>query len=122
MNNVQQFTMTYDNTSRTSLGDIKSKLDVGNYIYDNNKINSVKYITSAAGGQLPPSIVSQDEQDITYTPFLKPASIAENNYNLSYNYSQDYQRIKSVLKQGNTTVETKYYLGVFERQIKGGIT
>ncbi|WP_162923747.1 FG-GAP-like repeat-containing protein [Arachidicoccus soli] len=122
VNNVAQFSMSYDNTGGTSLGNIATRSDVGNYVYDNNKINAVKYITSTTGGQTPPGVISQNQQDISYTPFLKADTISQNGYKLSYTYGQDYQRIKSLLKQGSTVVETKYYLGAFERQIKGGIT
>lgn len=121
-NNVQQFTLTYDASIGNSLGNIKSKSDFGNYVYDNNKINAVRYITSAAGGQTAPGVIPHNEQDITYTPFFKAASLTKNGYNLAYTYGQDLQRIKSVLKQGSNVVETKYYLGTFERQVKGSIT
>lgn len=122
VNNVQQFTMTYDNTTCTSFGNIQSKSDIGNYVYDNNKINAVKYITSIGGGQTAPGVISHDQQEITYTPFQKAATITENGYNLAYTYGQNRQRIKSILKQGSTVVETKYYLGNFERMIKGAVT
>ena len=122
VNNVTQFSMTYDAASGTSLGNIATKSDVGKYIYDNNKINALKYVTSTAGGQTPPNAISQNQRDIQYTPFLKASSITENGYNLSYIYGEDRERIKSVLKQGSSVIETKYYLGTFERIIRGSVT
>lgn len=119
---VTQFNMTYDAIGGASLGNIKSKSDIGNYTYKTDKINAIAYITSIAGGQTPPGVISQNQQDITYTPFLKAATLSESGYVLSYTYGQDQQRIKGVLNQGANEIETKYYLGAFERQKKGGIT
>jgi RHS repeat-associated protein len=121
VNYVQQFSMTYDNNSGNSLGNIKSKSDIGNYQYDVNKINAVRFITSNGGNPYnPPNVISTNTQLITYTNFLKAATIEENGYKLTYNYGEDYERIKSILKQGSTTLETKYYLGNYEKLIKNG--
>ena len=119
---VTQFSMTYDALSGASLGNIKSKSDVGNYTYKTDKINAVAYITSTAGGTTPPGVISQNQQDITYTAFLKAATVAENGYLLSYTYGQDQQRIKGVLNQGANEIERRYYLRAFERQKKGATT
>ncbi|MGN6212041.1 SpvB/TcaC N-terminal domain-containing protein [Parafilimonas sp.] len=116
------YTIIYDNTNGTSYGNIQSKSDIGNYTYKTGKINAVAYITSTAGGTTPPGVISQNLQQITYTPFLKAATLTENDYNLTYTYGQNQQRIKSVLKQSGAVIETKYYLGAFERQTKGGVT
>lgn len=122
VNTVQQFAMTYDNTSGNSLGNIKTKSDIGNYQYDVNKINAVRFITTNSGNPYnPPNVISTNQQLIAYTPFLKAATIAENGYLLSYTYGEDYQRIKSILTQGSTTLETKYYLGNYEKLIKNGV-
>lgn len=119
VNNVQQFSMTYDNSSGNSLGNIKSKSDIGDYQYDVNKINAVRFITSNSGNPYNPPNVNT--QTITYTPFLKAATIYENGYQINYTYGQNYQRIKSVLKQGSNKLETKYYLGNYEKLIKNGV-
>jgi len=122
VNTVQQFAMTYDNNSGSSLGNIKTKSDIGNYQYDVNKINAVRFITSNSGNPYnPPNVISTNTQLITYTPFLKAATIAENSYLLTYTYGEDYQRIKSILTQGSTTLEKKYYLGNYEKLIKNGV-
>ena len=123
VNSVQQFTMGYDASGSNSLGNILSKSDIGNYRYDAQKINAVRFITTNSGvPTAPPNVISVNTQAITYTPFLKAATIAENGYLLTYTYGQDEQRIKSVLTQNGTSVETKYYVGEYERQIKAGIT
>lgn len=122
VNNLPQLSLTYDGSSGSSLGNITAKTDAGNYVYNNQKINAVAYVTNPAGALLPPAVIAQAQQDITYTAFGKADTIRENNYELAYRYGSDYQRIKSVLKQGGVTLETKYYLGGYEKQVKGGIT
>ncbi len=123
VNTVQQFAMTYDGSSSSSLGNIQSKSDIGNYRYDAQKIHELRFLTTNSGVPTnPPNIISPNTQAITYTPFLKTATIAENGYQIAYTYGEDEQRIKSVLTQNGTTLETKYYLGVYEKQIKGAVT
>lgn len=122
VNNVQQFAMTYDGSANSSLGNIKSKSDIGNYRYDLQKINAVRFVTTNSGTPTnPPNVISANTQAITYTPFLKVATINENGYQVAYTYGQDEQRIKSVLTQNGSTLETKYYGAKYERQIKPGI-
>lgn len=122
VNNVQQFTMAYDGATNNSLGNIKNKSDIGNYRYDAQKINQVRFITTNSGTPTnPPNVISVNTQAITYTPFLKTATVSENGYQIAYTYGHDEQRIKSVLKQGASTLETKYYVGSYERQIKPGV-
>ena len=41
---------------------------------------------------------------------------------MDYTYGADYQRVKSILKQNNSIIETKYYLGDYEKQVIGGVT
>lgn len=123
VNNTQQFAITYDGSTNNSLGNIQSKSDIGNYRYDQQKINAVRFITTNSGVPAnPPNVISLNTQTITYTPFLKTATISENGYQLAYNYGEDEQRIKSVLTQNGNTLETKYYQGAYEVQTKNGIT
>lgn len=122
VNNLQQLALNYDGASGASLGNITAKTDAGSYVYNSQKNNAVAYVTNPAGAQVPPPVISQKQQDITYTTFGKSATVTENNYQLSLSYGSDYQRIKGVLKQNTTVVETKYYLGDYEKQIKGGVT
>jgi hypothetical protein len=123
VNNVQQLVIKYDNSSGTSFGNITQKSDAGKYVYNTNKINAVAYITDTSINQtLPPPNISQSEQKIGYTPFLMTDSVAENGTVVHYTYSAGYARIKSVLKVNGVTTETKYYLGAYEKQIKGSTT
>lgn len=120
VNGAQQFTMVYDGATNNSLGNIKSKSDIGNFMYDAQKINAVRFITTNSGVPTnPPNVISTNAQAIAYTSFLKTATITENGYKLVYTYGQDEQRIKSVLTQNGSPIETKYYLGTYEVQIKG---
>jgi RHS repeat-associated protein len=122
LNGVQQIAVGYDGSTGSSLGNIVTKTDAGNYVYNNDKNNAVAYVTNPAGAQTPPSVISQQQQDISYTPFQKTATVAENGYLLSYTYGSNFQRIKGILQQSGVTVETRYYIGAFERQIKAGAT
>ncbi|MFT4203483.1 MAG: RHS repeat-associated core domain-containing protein [Chitinophagaceae bacterium] len=122
VNNVQQMALTYDGNGSSSLGNIVSKTDAGNYTYNSSKVNAVAYITNPAGATSPPTTISTTQQDINYTAFLKTAQVSDNGYVLNYTYGSDYQRIKSVLKQSGTVVETRLYLGGYEKQVKGTVT
>jgi len=122
VNNVQTQALTYDGNNGSSLGNIATKTDAGSYTYQSGKVNAVAYITNPAGANTPPSTIPTTQQDITYTPFLKTLKVTDNNYALTYTYGSDYQRIKGVLQQGGTVIETKYYLGDYEKQVKNGVT
>lgn len=122
VNGTVQLNMNYDGNSSFSMGNITSKSDAGNYVYKTDKIHAVAYITNPVGAQAPPAIISTNQQLISYTPFLKTASVTEGAYEIDYTYGADYQRVKSILKQNNSIIETKYYLGNYEKQISGGVT
>ncbi|WP_158563383.1 FG-GAP-like repeat-containing protein [Chitinophaga silvatica] len=118
VNNVQQLAITYDGGSGSSVGNIATKTDAGNYVYNNQKNNALAYITNPAGAQTPPSVISTQTQNLTYTGFQKAATVTEGTYALDYTYGSDYQRIKSVLKNNGAVAETRYYLGDYEKQVK----
>ena len=123
---------TYDNLNRlltatvtglpgltinyASGGNITSKTDVGNYTYHPSKINAVTNVTNTPGNL--PTLT----QSITYTSFYQPATVSENNYQLTYTYASDLQRIKSELKQSGTTVKRRYYFGSYEHDYSPGTT
>lgn len=110
--NGAAFTVTY-----MPDGNIHSKTDAGLYNYDPGKIHAVTGVSNPA-----PSPIPVLEQNIVYTPFAQPATVAENNYLLTYRYGADYQRVKSELKQNGTTVNTRYYFeSGFEMDIQGGV-
>lgn len=121
VNGVQQLNINYDGSAAHSMGNITSKTDAGNYVYKNDKIHAVAYITNPAGTTAPPVTISAAEQNITYTPFLKTGSINEGNlWNVDYSYGPDYQRVKSEFRESGMLMETKYYLGNYEKQLTGG--
>jgi RHS repeat-associated protein len=127
-------TFTYDNLNRLKTwqvtgypvqtmtyaanGNIQQKPDAstGNYVYSPTKINAVINIPTTI------SNIPLLTQNITYTSFFQPNKITENNFELSYTYASDEQRIKGVLKQNNSALETRYYFGNFEKQIIGATT
>ena len=123
VNTVQQFAISYDGTTTSSMGNITSKTDAGNYVYKTDKIHAVAYITNPAGAQTPPANISTIEQQITYTPFLKTATVSEAPYSLDFTYGPDYERVKTLLKNNGNLQETRLYLGGYEKQIiAGGVT
>lgn len=119
VNGVQQFAMTYDAGSQ---GKILQKTDIGKYNYDAQKVHQLKYLTPISGGADPGTIIGSNVRNITYTPFLKTATITENNYLLTYSYGSDQQRLTSELKQNGTPVETKIYWDNMEKMTKGSNT
>lgn len=126
-NNTQQLGITYDATGANSMGNIVTKTDAGYYKYRNDKLHAIAYtMNQPVPGQSPvfPAPVSETphtEQLITYTPFLKTASISENNYLLNLTYGPDYERVKTELFQYNNIEETRYFLGNYEKQVINGI-
>ena len=104
-------TMTYGN-----LGNITSKTDVGSYVYHPMKPNAITNIDNPNG------VVSSLLQHIAYTPFAQPATISENNYELTYTYGSDYERIKSLTKQNGNEINRRYYIGDYEKDLTAGTT
>ena len=120
VNGVQQFGISYDGNTSSSMGNIAAKTDAGNYVYKTDKIHAVAYITNPAGAQTPPAVISTVEQNISYTPFLKAAAINEAPYSLDFTYGPDYQRVKTILKNNSVIQETRLYNGSYEKQIIAG--
>lgn len=95
-------TITYDQNTSTSWGNIKNKSDVGDYDY---KKHAVMYVSNAANN------ISTLQQDIGYTTFNRPASVSENGYQQTFLYDDGYNRAQSVLRQNGVVKDTRYYLG-----------
>ena len=119
---TQQLNVNYDQNGGLSMGNIVSKTDAGNYVYKNDKINAVAYITNPAGATAPPVTSSSSLQEITYTAFLKTATITEDNYRVTYTYGPSYERVKSVGQQttGISLPESKLYFGNYEEHNLAG--
>ena len=102
--------------SYASTGNISSKTDAGNYTYGISKLNAVTSVTN------PSSNIPTLTQNITYTPYFQPATISEGTNVLTYTYGSDYQRIKGVLTQSGSVVNTRYYFAGYEKDITGSST
>ena len=120
VNGTQQFAMTYDGNASSSMGNIITKTDAGNYVYKTDKIHAVAYITNPAGAQTALANISTVEQQITYTAFLKAATITEAPWSLEFTYGPDYERVKTLLKNNSVLQETRLYVGSYEKQIIAG--
>lgn len=94
-------------------GNIERKTDVGDYTYDATKIYAIREVTNPNG------IIRDPQQDIVYNSFLQPISIEEAEYRLEYTYGHHGNRVKSVLKKDGMVIETKYYLGSYEKLVNG---
>ncbi len=103
VNSGTPMTYSYGNN-----GNITAKTDVGNYYYDNTKINAVVTVTNSSHN------ISDEEQNIDYISFMKASVITEGDYELTYTYDAAYNRKQSVLKQSGTIVNTKIYSGNYE--------
>lgn len=127
-NYVTQTSATYDGDATASLGNIVTKTDVGYYKYKTGKIHALAYtMNTPTPGQgvvypTPVSVTPYTEQLITYTPFLKTASITEGVNQLAFMYGPDYERAKTTFNQNGTNVETRIFAGNYEKQVKNGIT
>ena len=97
-------------------GNISSKTDAGNYFYETSKINAVTKVSNGGAN------ISATTQDIVYTSFYQPLSITEGTNRIDFTYAADDQRIKTVRKQNNVIVDTKYFFGDYEKYINPGVT
>ena len=122
VNGVQQLAINYDGTGSFSMGNITSKTDAGNYVYKNDKIHAVAYITNPAGPTAPPVSISPNMQQISYTAFLKTASVTEGGIQTDFTYGPDYQRVKSQLYVSGSASTSKIYTGTMERVTDGSYT
>ena len=86
-------------------GNISAKTDAGQYSYLPTKPNAVSAVTNTS------SVIPALQQLISYTPFLQPHTLQENNYQLTYAYGADYERIKGILTRNSALQRTRYYTG-----------
>ncbi|MCP4176261.1 MAG: hypothetical protein GY756_00675 [bacterium] len=93
-------------------GNIDFKNDAGTYSYDNSKIHAV---TGLINNPLEP--YDAEEQQIDYNSFNSVEEITEGEFVMDFTYNLNNQRIKTVLKQNNTVVKTKYFFGSYEKII-----
>ncbi|MEO1626234.1 MAG: RHS repeat-associated core domain-containing protein, partial [Bacteroidota bacterium] len=103
-------------TSYLPNGNINSKTDVGSYSYPPTTDNAVISVANSSG------TIPTVTQDITYTGFDQPETLREGNYELTYDYGSNHERIKSTLRQNGSEVASRYYIGEYEKQVKNGVT
>ncbi len=106
--------LTPYNFNFNSNGTIAQKSDAGNYQdYWTNHTDAVRNIYN------PVNTISQDQQNINYTPFNKIKSISEADFSLSIKYGPDQQRRKAELRNQGSLVSTKFYFPGYEKEISG---
>lgn len=98
-------------TTYSDNGNIESKGFTGNYTYDANKINAVTSIDN------PSSIISLDQQDVTYTPFDRVSSISEGDFIMNFSYGPDLNRVKTEFYDDAILTKTKFYIGAYEKEV-----
>ena len=87
-------------------GNIIEKSDVGEFEYElSNKPHALtKIIPNGAS-------VPLRSQDITYTSFSRPSQISEGGLSASFTYNAFSERVKMIVRRGNSTIKTCYYSG-----------
>ncbi|MBL7919833.1 MAG: VCBS repeat-containing protein [Bacteroidia bacterium] len=98
LNNINPLTIGYDNK-----GNITNKFDAGNYVYDSQKHNQVKDVGNSN------NIISNIQQDITYTLFDKTKHITEgpNEIEITYGPTKDRMQTEFILN-GNSFMRRLY--------------
>lgn len=92
-------------------GNIMNKSNVGQYDYDDNKIHAVTNVENSN------VIIPSLQQDITYTPFDRTASITEGDKSITFTYGPDLNRVKTQLYSAGSLIKTKYFIGSYEKEI-----
>jgi uncharacterized protein (TIGR02594 family) len=98
--------VTYD-----TLGNIRSKTVIGNYIYDPsnpNKLDSISFRNSA---------ISSLTQDILYNSDNLAVKIIQRRDTLRFIYGPSGQRIKTILRDSANFLKTKYFSLNYEKVI-----
>lgn len=109
------FTEPPINVSYDGHGNITSKTDIGSMAYGQfgASIHAVTDVADVSGD------ISHQRQFINYAPFNKANKIIENGYEEDITYDANHDRAISVIKNGATTVSTRYYLDNCEYNVPG---
>jgi RHS repeat-associated protein len=112
---------THQTTDYYNNGNIKDKIDIGNYVYSNTKLNAAVKVDNPSG------LISSNTQTIEYTYFNKTQTVKELDITvtppttlnqLDYTYGADKERIKADTRDATgNIVSTKYYLGEYEKEV-----
>ena len=115
---------TYDDLNRvitdveySDNGNITYKWDAGIYSYDENHPHAISRLSPSNGFGL-----SRTNLSVTYNSVRLPVEITESGKTYTLTYGAENHRIKSLYKENNTTVFTKYYSGPYEEIQKGSTT
>ena len=114
----------YDGSIGSSRGNLILRSDIGQLGYGSNAVMAAKHLSYPTPYNQPPFEISQETQQITYTPFLKTDRITEtvgvDAYELAYEYGPEYSRTRSVQKRNGNVEVTRVYLGGYEKQTTPG--
>ena len=92
-------------------GNITGKSDLG---YEMQYNDERPHAISGIKGN--PSLISDQEQIITYTDFKKIATVSEGDKRLELLYGVDEQRRKAIFKSNGDITLTRFYLGDYEEE------
>ncbi|MDL2262234.1 FG-GAP-like repeat-containing protein [Bacteroidales bacterium OttesenSCG-928-I21] len=112
-----QQSITYD-MSDGNKGNIIEKSDVGVYTYNSAKPHAVKNVS----GDNIFGLQSVNPQYITYNPLHKASQIREgtNIHRYDILYGPDSERKRTMLYNNNSLAVTKYYSGMYEKEVISG--
>lgn len=110
---VQIASLSNLNVTYNSSGNVINKSGLGVLTYKTNKPDAVNEVDNPNG------IISSNQQDITYTSFNQPQNIIEGNYQYDISYGADQERRKSDLYNSSSLVQTRIYVGEYEKTISG---
>jgi len=118
-------TYAYDgDVGSSTAGDLIQRTDIGKFNYSTG--HAPTHAFGDTPGATAPAAINQGTQAISYTTFLKAATISEqvgsDAYLLTYTYGTDHQRSKSELKKNGNSIETRIYCGAYEEQRLAGTT
>ena len=120
----QDENFTYDNLNRliseveySDNGNITYKWDAGTYSYEENHPHAISGLSSSKSLGL-----SSSNLTVAYNSVRLPVEITEAGKTYTLTYGAENHRIKSLYKENNTTIFTKYYSGPYEEIEKGGVT
>ena len=101
INGTQSYSYSYEDN-----GNINKNSKVGgyDYVYDADKPHAVVEVIDDNG------VISSSQCDVTYNSRNRPATISENGWSLELSYGSGLQREKSILKNGNSIVNTTYFI------------